>query len=68
MPRDTAPLFASSQQSAVQFRTKAKQFAFLATPTQKSPEGILLRGDVVEDVRTVFETKNDTTIYIPLLV
>ena len=24
-----------------------------------------MMGDVVEDVRTVFETKNDTTIFIP---
>jgi hypothetical protein len=24
-------------------------------------------GDVVEDVRTIFEERNDTTLYIPVL-
>jgi hypothetical protein len=46
-------------------QTKMKKFTFLAAPTQKSPKGILLRGDVVEDVRIVFENLQDETVYIP---
>ena len=48
--------------------TKAKQFAFLAAH-EKSPEGDLYYvGDVVEDVRTVFEQLDDASIYIPSFI
>jgi len=45
---------------------QAKQFACLVTH-EKSPQKrtSFFVGDVVEDVRTVFERKNDATIYIP---
>lgn len=35
-------------------------------PERLTPPAVQLRyGDVVEDVRTVFEQQNDTTVYIP---
>ena len=46
---------------------KDKQLSLLMSPRyKKRPKGrFLYLGDVVEEVRTVFERKNDTTIYIP---
>jgi hypothetical protein len=47
-------------------RTEAKQFASLAALYAKIPErGFCFKGAVVEEVRTIFEELNDTTIYIP---
>ena len=41
----------------------------LSRPYAKIPKkGILLQGAVVEDVRTIFEKKNDMSIYIPSLL
>ena len=51
---------------------RAKQFARCIRRHKKSflpkrEEALLSMGDVVEDVRTVFERLQDETIYIPIL-
>lgn len=52
---------------AFRFPDASKAFCLLSRPDIiKAPCGVLLcLGDVVEDVRTVFERINDATIYIP---
>lgn len=46
-------------------RTKQLQGSFLSAHEKDSLRGLFCVGDVVEDVRTVFERINDATIYIP---
>ncbi len=47
-------------------RTRVTQITRLATHYAKIPErGFCFVDDIVEDVRTVFEKKDDTTIFIP---
>ena len=62
----------SSHRSAFRSSTRAKQFARYSRCHQIKtlPKGEcfdLPMGDVVEDVRTVFEKLQDETIYIPTM-
>ncbi len=46
-------------------RAKAARAAFLATQIENRHMAGFLLGAVVEEVRTIFEKRNDATIYIP---
>ena len=65
---DIFSLWSNLPQKLFDPRTEQPPRLFFSRPiTQKSPEGILLWRDLVEDVRTVFERLGDETIYIPFI-
>ncbi len=64
---DPSSLVAKRHRCAFQFPDASDTNHLLSRPQRKNPQkGILLVGDVVEDVRTAFERLGDASIYIPL--
>jgi len=60
LPKTTSALL----NMAPVFKARREQSSLLAPLTQKPPMAVLMR-DLVDNIRTTFEQRNDITIYIP---
>jgi hypothetical protein len=62
----TLETYAPSSGTAARGSNPVASFACLGTPNEKSPERrFFIWCAIVEEVRTIFERRNDATIYIP---